>query len=446
MIRVYRQLKAVAPMACILLFFMSNSWATPSWVDSGELDSYPKSRFISAVGRSTKSLDEARQNAQVAVQQQIVARVSSTSKQKLSEVSINDASALSDSFSKSARVSVSGEIKGIEIVKTTEGGGIFYAFAALNKNSFASNLSLIISEKNSALKESFLAAQRAYTEGELRVGGRHLEAAKGMISEIEEQRVLLGAVAQLSSTDEVSVSYTQIGILQENALLSTSLEIISGSNQILDGTNSPEPIVVKLTMKGKEVRGVHLMALNALSRKESNAITNDTGIAEFSLNNLSQESGKQTYTIQIDSELAGSYSEIVKEKALFVSYEVKPKSCAIDLHINNQSTVSNDKVEQGIEALFKKYGIVDKSGISSHLNVTVESSVVSEVQGVSAGSSFVKVKTSLTVKARKEKNAIGSTTMNSSALAKGEEKAVLNAIKKSKLSEKFHELHRELCK
>lgn len=166
MIEVSQQVRAVTSIMCILLFFMSHIWAESSWIDSGELNSYPKSHFISAVGRSTKNLDEARQNAQVAVQQQIVARVSSTSKQKLSEVSINDKSALSDSFSKSARVSISGEIKGIEIVKTMEKGGVFYAFAALNRASFSSNLSLMISEKNRALEESVSAAKRAYGAGD----------------------------------------------------------------------------------------------------------------------------------------------------------------------------------------------------------------------------------------------------------------------------------------
>ncbi len=374
-----------------ILFLSILSFGAESWTTSGELDKYPRSSYITALGRSVKSLDEARQNAIIAVKQQISVSVRSTLKQNKLEVSIdNDDASMSD-FKKSAQLSVSGEITGVEIVKTTQADGMYIALAALNKRKFSSHLMTTIAELNEGIAQKVTQAKADFKTQKISDAIARLLSAESDIDQLKEVRRLLSATTIITEVDQPAFSKLDISLLLEKIIKSFELNVESGQGQTITlGVTPSAPFTLTVSSSGKPVSGIGVTIKGKRNKKVLSNISDSKGLVHFDLETLNQEPGSHSYRVSVDIDIASSLQKALNELDVILNYSIKAKVCRANVIIRNKSSASNAKVTKAVRQLLSKQMIKHSSSSDNTLTIVIKSKEAALVKGLSKKSSFIK--------------------------------------------------------
>ncbi len=374
-----------------ILFLSILSFGAESWTTSGELDKYPRSSYITALGRSVKSLDEARQNAIIAVKQQISVSVRSTLKQKKLEVSIdNDDASMSD-FKKSAQLSVSGEITGVEIVKTTQTDGMYIALAALNKLKFSSHLMTTIVELNEGISQKVTQAKTDFKTQKISDAITRLLSAEADIDQFKEVRRLLSATTIITEVDQPAFSKLDISLQVEKIIKSLELDVESGQGQTISlGVTQSVPFVLAVSSTGKPVSGIGIQIKDNRNKKVLSSVSDSKGVVQFDIAALNQEPRSHSYTVSVDLDVASSLQKAVKGIDVVLNYSIKVKMCRVKVVVLNKSSASKVNVTKAVTQLLSKQMIEHSSSSDNTLTIVIESKEAALVKGLSKKSSFIK--------------------------------------------------------
>ncbi len=426
-----------------ILFLSILSFGAESWTTSGELDKYPRSSYITALGRSVKSLDEARQNAIIAVKQQISVSVRSTLKQKKLEVTIDNNDASMSDFKKSTQLSVSGEITGVEIVKTSQVDGMYVALAALNKQKFSSHLMTTITEINQGISQKVTQARTDFKTQKISDAITRLLSAEADIDQFKEVRRLLSATTIITEMDQPAFSKLDISLQVEKIIKSLEFDVLSGQGQTISlGVTQPDPFVMIVSSAGKAVSGIGV----TIKGKRNNTVLSDAsdskGLVRFDIARLNQEPGNHSYRVSVDFDVASSLQRALKELDVLLNYSIKTKVCRANVVITNKSSASNGEVTKTVQQLLSKQMIEHSSSSDNTLTIVIESKKAALVKGLSKKSSFVKTIVTLSGTLKMGAKTVHSFKEKKNGLASDFTRATAAGIQKMKFKNavKIHQL------
>jgi uncharacterized ParB-like nuclease family protein len=150
------------------------------WVESGQMIRYPVSKYFTAVGMGNDE-NSARRNATIEIRRQISQTVKSEQISKEFSITSNNASTDSSLFSAKSKISVVGDITGVEILATSVRGENYYAFAILEKEKFISFQRTKITELQNELKTINAQADKAISDKKVALAISLLNSAKEKI-------------------------------------------------------------------------------------------------------------------------------------------------------------------------------------------------------------------------------------------------------------------------
>ena len=343
------------------------------WIDSGQMLRFPASRFFTAVGVGNSEVS-ARENAVVEVRRQISATIKSEQISKEFSMTTNNSAVDTSVLSIRNRISVVGDIAGVEIIATALRENRHFAFAALEKEKFTALQRMKIAELQSDLIRTNNLADKAIKENEIALAISHLNSANAKISAIQNERLLLSAAAVLTASEEIPVSRAEID--------GKLAQIFNSIRMKADGDFS-----VAVSANNKPVENLALALFDERNRKITSARTDKNGFAQFSLGtNAPTSRGTHNFTARIDLEQAQNLP--VAE----FSYIVKMKNLAaqISVSVSTELRSAASSIERAVKEMFANHGITNDKNAAAKISVSVSDLPAETIEGLSASRTFVR--------------------------------------------------------
>ena len=214
------------PAILSIIFFagLSLSFANDQWITTGRDIEYPNELYFVGVGMSERGPEAAKQNAMVEVKKQITVKISASTLDEQFSLTTGNKEVSSNRIESRSRLVTSGEVQGIEVVKTATQGKITYALAVLDKKNFVSNCRTKISELKKQLEQLITGAQADIGAAKIGAALDKMSAAKKIIMEIGDERTLLSSAGELTAAEQLNYTMTDIAGLYEKCVSSVRID------------------------------------------------------------------------------------------------------------------------------------------------------------------------------------------------------------------------------
>lgn len=357
------------------------------WVESGQMLRFPVNRYFTAVGIGD-SEKRASENAVVEIQRQISSSVKSEQISEEFSLLTNKSSTDSSLLSVRSKISVAGDIAGVEIIATSMRRNNFYAFAALEKEKFISLQKLKITELQGELIKIYNSANKAIFDKKIALAISLLSSANEKIIAIRSERVLLSAAAVLTENEEVPISKADIDIKLAEMMNSIKIITAAGDKQTVFAGDIPaEPFAVIVTANDQPIENLAIALFDEKNKKIASAQSDNDGTAYFFLDEKSPSAiGTYKYNAKIDVPNAQNLLP-----ADF-SYSVKPRPVSvwaqISVSVSPELLGGISAIEQAAKEMLSQHGILnDKCGCYK-VSVLVMDVQKKSIDGVSTVRSF----------------------------------------------------------
>lgn len=256
----------------------------PAWVVSGDAQ-YPPQVFVVGVGSSRRSRESAIASAQGDVGRQIRARIRSSleDKQISQRIGIGgaSASASAQTISLDTRSESDLPLTGVQIVKTENAQGTWYALAALDKSIYSQDLEKRIDLLARSIRASLdLAAKAAQSAKPAQAVASLLQAERDY-NQLQDFRALRISWS-LTEVDSFSVSRADFDALYHSVVASLRITTVGGANQTTTtGKEWRAPLQVKVEAGQVPVSGFTLSAWDGKDNFLQKAVTGTDGIASI---------------------------------------------------------------------------------------------------------------------------------------------------------------------
>ena len=412
------------------------------WVESGQMLRFPSNKYFTAVGVGN-SEKIASENAVVEIRRQISAIIKS--EQISQEFSLQTDGVQRDSsvFNVRNKISVFGDVAGVEIIAASTRKNNFYAFAALEKGKFISQQKMKISELQKELTQTYNSANKAISEKKTALAMSLLNAANEKIAEIRYERLLLSAAAVLTENEKLPVSKADVDTKIAELWHSIKISAVDGNKQVVFVGEIPaEPFVVKVSADDAPVENLPVALFDDKNKKIATAQSDNNGLAYLFLNEKSPSSkGIYKYNAKID--LSGAPQNLATAD---FSYSVKARDVSISAKITvsvNKSTPKNDvqTIEQATREMLSQNGILDDKCGCIKIVVSVSDEQKDAIDGVSASRSFYRLDATAQISVEdKNGKQIYSGNVKQLGVGKDRVSAVADGLKKVQLGEIFGEI------
>lgn len=392
--KIMKPVVAIFVLGCAALVL-----AGDEWMITGKDIAYPQELYFVGIGMSERSQEAAKQNAVVEVRKQISVSVSASMlDEQYSLVSGGKESAGSRTESR-ARLSTSGEMQGIEVVKTGTKGKAFFALAVLDKKNFESNCRAAIAEARTELATLIEGAKADIAAAKTGAALTKLSAAKKAITKILDQRKLLSAVATVTDAEKLPYTQTDIALLYEQCVSGLRMVKSGGDNQSFAvGMVPAEPFSVTVTVQGAPAPGIPVNLLAAPNKTVLTRYTDDAGVATFILGeNADMSAGSHSYTAAIALSVSDALKKVLAAQNQQFSYTVVSNPCFAKLVVDVSPNLAEgrDDIAKKIMARLSKYDIKDDPGADATLLINVSATETGNVQGLSENNTFIKTDVNL---------------------------------------------------
>jgi len=431
----------------LLMFFVAAIiFAQPikddDWVESGQMLRFPASKYFTAVGvgNSEKSASE---NAVVEIRKQISATIKSEQISQEFSLQADGMQKDSSAFKVRSKISVFGNVGGVEIIAASTRKNNFYAFAALEKGKFISQQKMKIEELKKELTQTYNSANKAISEKKTALAISLLNTANEKIAEIRYERLLLSSAAVLTENDKLPVSKADVDTKIAELWYSIKISAVDGNKQVVFVGEIPsEPFVVKVLADDTPVENLPLVLFDEKNRRIASAQSDNNGLAYLFLNGKSPSSkGNYQYKVKIDLPDAPQNLSMVD-----FSYSVKARNASVSTKITvsvNKSIPKNgiSTIEQAAREMLSQNGILDDKCGCIKTNVSVSDEPKESIDGVSAARSFYRSDVTAQI-AVEDKNGkqIYSGSIKQLGVGKDRALAVADGLKKAQLGEVFAEI------
>ena len=376
--------------ACILF---AQPVRDDDWVESGRMLRFPSSGYFTAVGigSSEKSASE---NAVVEIQRQISSSV--RSQQVSREFSlITDKSSVDTSLlSIQNKISVAGDISGVEIIATSVRRNNFYAFAALEKEKFISLRKLKITELQSELIKTYAYADKAIYENKIALAISLLNSANEKVAAIRSERILLSAATVLTENEETPVSKADIDA--KLAAMTASVKIIVGAGDkqsVFVGEIPSEPFTVIATANDQPIENLPIALFDEKNRRIAVALSDNDGTAYLFLDEKSPSLvGTYKYKAIIDLPNARN----LPPAEFQYSVKTRPTSIWAQISVSVAPDLKNDisLIDRAAKEMLAQHGILDDKCGCYKISVLTRGVQKEKIDGVSAMRSFYRTEVS----------------------------------------------------
>jgi TolB-like protein len=378
---------------------LTAAFAGDQWVTAGRDIEYPNDLYFVGVGMSERGPDPAKQAAMVEVKKQITVKVSASMLDEQSSFISGGRETSVNRVESRSRLTTSGEVQGIEVVKTAQKGKISYALAVLDKKNFVSNCRAKISELKKQLAQIMEAATADANAAKVGAALSKLSEAKKLIADILEQRTMLSAAAEITKAEELNVTMTDITALYEKCVSSVRMTKVSGDNQVFAvGMVPSEPFVVQVaTADGTPVALLPIALLDGTKRVVEK-FTDDKGRAELFIGEKADMSaGSHSYTAAVSLQVSSDAKKLLSAQNQTFSYNVQSNPCFAKVSVEVSPTLASGREDmvKKITARLSKYDIKNDPESENTLKVTVSATEAGGVQGLSQSSSFIKTEVTL---------------------------------------------------
>ena len=334
------------PFFYIITVLAALANANDEWMTSGKDDAFPQEKYFVGIGQSDRTQDAAKQNALVEVQKQISVSISATVRDEKNYSTVNGKENSSNRFESRAQVSTTGEVQGIEVVRTGKQGKNYYALAVLDKKNFASNCRTDIAESRTGLIA--LVKEAGIDIDSLQIGAAliKLSAADKLILKIIDLRKLLSAAEALTDVESVPCSPSDMAQLYDKCISSLKMARTSGDGQSGDVGSIAEPFVVTVTAGETPVAGITVNLLDAANKIVGTGYTDDNGTASFAQEAIADlPVGKYSYTAAIAVAVSQELDKKLNALNQMFSYTVTSTPCFVKLVVRTSDNLSSDKNE-----------------------------------------------------------------------------------------------------
>jgi len=424
----------------VALFAQSNK--DDSWVESGQMLRFPSNKYFTAVGVGN-SEKNASENAVVEIRKQISATIKS--EQISQEFSLQADGVQKDSsvFNVRSKISVFGNVAGVEIIATSTRKNNFYAFAALEKGKFISQQKMKIAELQKELTQTYNSANKAISEKKTALAISLLNTANEKIAEIRYERLLLSSATVLTENEKLPVSKADVDTKIAELWYSIKISAVGGNKQVVFVGEIPaEPFAVKVLADDAPVENLPVALFDEKNRRIAAAQSDNNGLAYLFLSEKSPSS-KGTYKYNAKIDLPGVPQNL---STIGLSYSVKARNVSISAKINvsvNKSIPKNgvQTIEQAAREMLSQNGILDDKCGCIKVTVSVSDEQKEAIDGVSAARSFYRSDATAQI-AIEDKNGkqIYSGSVKQLGVGKDRILAVADGLKKVQLGEILGEI------
>ncbi len=368
--------------------------ASDSWTTKGSDPAYPRELYFVGVGMSERGISEAKTNAVVEVRKQISVKVNASLLDVQTSETINGVEKTAAEVKSRAHLRTKGEIQGVEIARTAEKDGIFYALGVLDKQIFVSNCKAVIHEKKQLLESKMTSASSALNRGEIGTMLKELDIARTALAQLHEQRSLLSAAAEITEKEQTKYSRNDIDNMAERSIAGIGLEKVSGNKQTVSAGASPEkPFVLKATVGESPAPMLPVNLLDESGEILKTGYTDSEGHIEFFLDEAaSTQAGRHVCRATIGIELSGDKADILTGKEQTFSYTVVADAAHVRVSLVLAEPLKSEEalLRKKIVHRLAKYNVNDFAGACHELAVDVSAEENGRIQGVSASRSMVK--------------------------------------------------------
>jgi TolB-like protein len=386
-------------LCAVVSFSVFTVLAGDQWVTAGRDIEYPNDFYFVGVGMSERGPEAARQAAMVEVKKQITVKVNASMLDEQSSFIAGGREVSMNRVESRSRLTTSGEVQGIEVVKTAQKERISYALAVLDKKNFTANCRAKITESKKQLGKLMEAASADVAGARVGAALSKLSEAKKLIADILDQRTLLSAAAEITPAEQLNVTMSDIAGLYEKCVGSIRMAKVGGDNQSFAVGQVPsEPFVVSVTSADGVPVGQLPVALLEGGKRIVEKFTDDKGRVELFLGEKADVSaGSHSYTAAIMLTVSSDARKYLAAQNQTFTYNVQSNPCfaKIDVEVAPALSAGREDVVKKILARLSKYDIKNDPESDNMLKVTVSAAEAGGVQGLSQSGSFIKTDVTL---------------------------------------------------
>lgn len=375
--------------------------AANDWVTTSRDMEYPNDFYFVGVGMSERGVDIAKQNAMVEVKKQLSVSVSASMLDEQSAISINGKGINASRVESRARLVTSGDVSGIEVVKSAQQGKLFYALAVLDKKNFIAATKAKIADLKKQVSQLVAAIQTDISANKMAAALVKLSVARKNIILAEEQRTLLSAAAPPTDAEKLDVTLTDISLLFEKCVAGIRLSKTGGDNQVFAvGMVPSDPFVVTASVEGGPVPSLQINLLDDNNKIALTRFTDDNGKAEFSVSEKADMSaGTHKYTAAIFMNVGSELKTRLAAQNQIFAYTVQSNPCFAKILVDVSAPLTSGKedIAKKVIARLSKYDVKNDPASESIIKVSVAATETGNVAGLSENNSFVKTEVSLTL-------------------------------------------------
>ena len=375
------------------------TFAGDQWVTTGRDIEYPNDLYFVGVGMSERGPDAAKQNAMVEVKKQITVKVNASMLDEQVSLTAGGRETSANRIESRSRLTTSGEVQGIEVVKTATKGKMTYALAVLDKKNFIANCRATIAELKKQLARLMETAGADIGAAKISAALSKISGAKKAISDIVETRTLLSAAGEITKAEELNYTMTDIDALYEKCVSSVRLSKVSGDNQVFAvGMVPSEPFVVQATTADGGPVPMLPVALMEGNKRGVEKFTDDKGRAELLLGEKADMSvGSHSYSAVISLQVSSDAKKYLAAQTQTFSYTVQSNPCfaKVQVEVSPALFAGRDDIVKKVIARLFKYDIKNDPEADNTLKVMASAVEAGGVQGLSQSSSFIKTDVTL---------------------------------------------------
>ena len=437
-------------LSIMFLTCISMSFANDQWVNTGRDIEYPNELYFVGVGMSERGPDAAKQNAMVEVKKQITVKISASTLDEQFSLTTGNREMSANRVESRSRLVTSGEVQGIEVVKTATQGKITYALAVLDKKNFVSNCRTKISELKKQLEQLITGAKADANGAKIGAALDKLSAAKKIIMEIGDERTLLSAAGELTAAEQLNYTMTDITAIYEKCVSSVRMTKVSGDNQVFAvGMVPSEPFAVLVATADGAPVPMLPVALCEGTKKILEKFTDDKGKAELMLGEKADMSvGSHSFTASISLQVSSTAKKYLTAQDQTFGYTVQSNPCFANVQVEVSQTLFRDREEiaKKVIARLAKYDLKNDPQSENTLKVMVTAMEAGGVQGLSQSSSFIKTEVTLAMTlVDEDKKEVASIQGTAKGLGGSVAKSAAQGIENVKIDKDLKPLLEKIC-
>lgn len=422
-------------------------FAADDWVTTGKDLVYPPDLYFVGVGTSERGFEEAKSAAIVEIRKQISVKISATVIDEQSSFISGGIEKASNRVESRAKLSTSGEIAGVQIVKTAQNGKLYHALAILDKDNFIKTAKAQIKDLNSQLKTVVEAAKADIGASKIASGLQKIADAKKLMAKIASQKALLSGISPVTDPNHYSIA--EISSMHEKCISSLKMIKVSGDNQSGEvGMVPAEPFVIKIEADAVPVSLIPVK-LTYKGKKLMERITDEQGIIQFSIGELAESvAGVHPYTAEISLPVSSTVKNILASQKQTFTYTIVANPCSSRVEVVVSPSLASDRQEivKRVLSRLEKFNIKEHSKAPTLVQVSITAKDAGGVSGLSESNSFIRTEVSAQFTVFNDENEkIDAFTGISKGMGGSIAKSAINGIENMRLDKDLKPALEKIC-